>query len=230
MGFAIATLLAERGAHVWINDVDADAAHGAADRLGPAARSAAFDVTDREAVFAMVQHITEATGGPDVLVNNAGVLAPTPLAEISEAEWRRTLDVNLNGAFFCTQAVIGPMRAAGWGRIVNLASTAGKTVSTLGGAHYTTSKSGLLGLTRAAAKELAGDGITVNAVCPGLIDTEMARENADAEALAAFASSFPIPRLGQPREVAELVCFLASDRGAYITGAALDINGGDLMV
>jgi NAD(P)-dependent dehydrogenase (short-subunit alcohol dehydrogenase family) len=103
-------------------------------------------------------------------------------------------------------------------------------VSTLGGAHYTTSKAALLGLTRAAAKELGPYGITVNAVCPGLIDTELTRENASPADLDTYARSFPIQRLGQPVEVADLICFLASDQAGYITGASLDINGGDLMV
>ncbi len=122
------------------------------------------------------------------------------------------------------------MKGQGYGRIVNLASTAGKTVSTLGGAHYTASKHGVLGLTRACALELAPHGITVNAVCPGLIDTEMAHENTTPERLEAYRSSFPIGRLGRPGEVADRVCFLASDSAAYITGSAYDIAGGDLMM
>jgi NAD(P)-dependent dehydrogenase (short-subunit alcohol dehydrogenase family) len=128
------------------------------------------------------------------------------------------------------QAVVPAMKAQGFGRVINLSSTAGKSVSTLGGAHYTASKAGLLGLTRAAAKELGPFGITVNAVCPGLIDTELTREHATPEELAAHARSFPIPRLGTAAEVADLICFLASDQAGYITGASLDINGGDLMI
>jgi NAD(P)-dependent dehydrogenase (short-subunit alcohol dehydrogenase family) len=103
-------------------------------------------------------------------------------------------------------------------------------VSTLGGAHYTTSKTGLLGLTRAAAKELGRFGITVNAVCPGMIDTELTRESATDERLEKLASGFPVPRLGTAIEVADLICFAASEQAAYITGASLDINGGDLMM
>ncbi len=121
------------------------------------------------------------------------------------------------------------MRAAGWGRIVNFSSTAGKNISTVGGAHYTAAKAGILGFTRRLAKESAEYGITVNSVCPGLIDTEMVRSTIDPERAKAYADSFPISRLGEPFEVAELVAFLASDRASYITGASLDINGGDLM-
>jgi 3-oxoacyl-[acyl-carrier protein] reductase len=114
--------------------------------------------------------------------------------------------------------------------VVNISSTAGRMVSTLGGAHYTASKTGLLGLTRAAAKELGKLGITVNAVCPGMIDTELTREHATAERLAEYAARYPIPRIGTAREVAELICFAASEAAGYITGASLDINGGDLMM
>ena len=122
------------------------------------------------------------------------------------------------------------MQKEGWGRIVNLSSTAGKSVSTVGGAHYTAAKAGVLGFTRHLAKEVASDGITVNAVCPGLIDTEMVRSTIDEERTRQYADSFPIARLGRPEEVAELIAFLASDKAAYITGASLDINGGDLTI
>ena len=122
------------------------------------------------------------------------------------------------------------MQTAGWGRIVNFSSTAGKSVSTVGGAHYTAAKAGILGFTRHLASEVARYGITVNAVCPGLVDTEMVRSTISDSRAQAYAAGFPIARLGEPREVAELVAFLASDRAAYITGASLDINGGDLMI
>jgi len=122
------------------------------------------------------------------------------------------------------------MKAQHYGRIVNVSSTAGRTVSTLGGAHYTASKAGLLGLTRAAAKEIGKFGITVNAVCPGMIDTELTHENASHELLERLAASFPIPRLGTAIEVADLICFLASEEAGYMTGTSIDISGGDLMM
>jgi 3-oxoacyl-[acyl-carrier protein] reductase len=122
------------------------------------------------------------------------------------------------------------MQGVGWGRIVNFSSSAGRQYSTLGGAHYTAAKAGVLGFTRHLAKEIADDGITVNAVCPGLIDTEMVRSTVGPERTKAYTDTFPIARLGEPWEVAELVAFLASDKAAYITGASLDINGGDLMM
>ncbi len=229
MGYAIAHRLAELGADLAVNDLDTAGAEEAARRLGPDVLAVPADVTSRESVRDMVAGTAQHFGRLDILVNNAGILFPTPLEQITEAEWRRTLDVNLTGVFFSTQAAIAPMKEGGYGRIVNLASTAGKTVSTLGGAHYTASKHGVLGLTRASALELAPHGITVNAVCPGLIDTEMAHENTTPERLEAYRTSFPIERLGRPEEVAHLVCFLASEAAGYITGSAYDIAGGDLM-
>jgi NAD(P)-dependent dehydrogenase (short-subunit alcohol dehydrogenase family) len=129
-----------------------------------------------------------------------------------------------------TKAVLPAMQAANYGRIINISSSAGRTVSTLGGAHYTASKAGMLGLTRAAAKELGKFGITVNAVCPGMIDTELTHENATPDLLERLATGYPVPRLGTPREVADLVCFVASEAAGYMTGTSLDINGGDLMM
>jgi NAD(P)-dependent dehydrogenase (short-subunit alcohol dehydrogenase family) len=188
------------------------------------------DVADAATVRQIVERARDRFGRLDILVNNAALARATRFEQISEEEWRRTMDVNLTAAFLCIRAVLPAMKEAGYGRVVNLSSTAGKSVSTLGGAHYTASKAGLLGLTRAAAKELGRYGITVNAVCPGLIDTELTREHATAEELERHARGFPIQRLGTAQEVADLVCFLASERAGYITGASLDINGGDLMI
>ena len=233
MGRAVAERLAAGGARIVANDLNPDSARRTANALtnaGQDAIAAPGDVTDPAAVRAMFAAALERYGALHVLVNNAGILFPTPVEDIPLTEWNAVIGVNLTGTFLCSQQAIGPMRDAGWGRIVNFSSTAGKNISTVGGAHYTAAKAGVLGFTRHLAKEVAAYGITVNAVCPGLIDTEMVRDVISPERADAYAGSFPISRLGQPGEVAELVAFLASDRAAYITGASLDINGGDLMI
>lgn len=193
------------------------------------ALAAVGDITRASDCDAVVQLALERFGRIDILVNAAGVLRPSGLLEMSEQEWDLVVGVNLKGAFLASRAAAAPMVTQGWGRIVHFSSTAGKTVSTLGGSHYTAAKHGVLGLTRALAKELAPHGITVNAVCPGLVDTEMAREAVPAEVLARFAASFPVARLGTAEEVADLVAYLVSDSAGYITGAAIDINGGDFL-
>lgn len=230
MGTAIAAALSDLGAAVALNDRTVESLFQLRDRLETRSVAVAADVTSKTEVETMVASVEEQIGTIDILVNNAGVLRPTKIVEIEEAEWDFVVDVNLKGAFLCSQAVIPGMRERGWGRIVNLSSTAGKSVSTMGGAHYTAAKAGVLGLTRHIASEVAQDGITVNAVCPGLIDTNMTRTTITTAEADAYAASFPIPRLGRPDEVADLIAFLVTDRAAYITGASLDINGGDLMV
>jgi len=233
MGAATARLFAEHGAAVVVNDLEAAAAEEVARELrGGGAKALAFacSVLDGPKVEQLVRTAIETFGRVDILVNNAGVLRPTRVEGISEEEWDFVVDVSLKGAFLCAKAVIAHMKRQGWGRIVNMSSSAGRSVSTLGGCHYTAAKAGLLGLSRALAKELAPFGVTVNAVCPGLIDTEMVRRTCPPERIAAYERSFPIPRLGRPEEVADLVLFLACDESSYSPGASLDINGGDLMI
>jgi 3-oxoacyl-[acyl-carrier protein] reductase len=233
MGAACARRLAEDHAAVVLFDVRPDPLEPVAEdvrRIGAQADGVAGDLSRPEDVDAAVERALERFERLDVLVNAAGVAASTRFFDLTLDEWSHVLDVNLTGAFLVTQAAARPMREQRSGSIVHFSSTAGKTVSTLGGAHYTVSKHGVLGLVRAAAKELAAFGITVNAVCPGLIDTPMVHAFTDAEQRAAYAETFPIARLGTPEEVADLVAFLGSPQASYITGAAVDINGGDLMV
>jgi len=214
---------------VAVNDLDPERAAQVAAGCGSDGLAVPGDVAQAATVRSIVERVRAAYGRLDVLVTCAGILYPTRFPAIQAEEWRRTIEVNLDAVFFCMQAVVPAMAERGWGRIVNISSTAGKSVSTLGGAHYTASKAGVLGLTRAAAKELAPLGITVNAVCPGLIDTEMVRANVAPDRLEAYRTSFPIQRLGTPEEVAALVSYLTSDEAGYITGASTDINGGDLL-
>ena len=230
MGRAVAQRLVEGGASVVVNDRNADNARKVADALGDTAMAAPGDVTVKAEVDAVVKQTIERFGALHILVNNAGILFSTTLADMGEDEWDLVIDVNMKGTYLFSRAALPHMKETGWGRIVNFSSTAGKAVSTLGGPHYTAAKAGILGLTRATAKEFAPFGITVNAVCPGLVNTEMVQENISPERLQKYLDSFPISRICDPSEVAELVAFLASDHAAYITGTSLDINGGDLMI
>jgi NAD(P)-dependent dehydrogenase (short-subunit alcohol dehydrogenase family) len=230
LGRAAAARLHERGARVAVNVRDAARAEQVAREIGERARPVSGDVAAPDGPDAIVRKTLEMFGRIDILVNNAALPLTTRFEQITPDEWRRAIEVNLTAPFLLIQAALPTMKAQGYGRIVNIASTAGRMVSTLGGAHYTSSKTGLLGLTRAAAKELGRYGITVNAVCPGMIDTELTRESASGDVLETLARGFPVPRLGTAREVADLICFAASERAGYITGASLDINGGDLMM
>ncbi len=227
MGRTIAETLAREGVHVVFSDIDGEKVQSVAGSIKALGRKT--DVTNEEDVGNMVQDTIERYGTVDILVNNAGILRPTRIDSITKEEWDLVLDVNLNGTFLCTKAVLKTMKEKRFGRIVNMSSSAGRSVSTLGGAHYTAAKAGILGFTRAVAKEVASYGITANAICPGLIDTDMVRSECSPERIEAYENSFPIPRLGTPQEVADLVLFLVTN-APYITGAAIDINGGDLMM
>jgi 3-oxoacyl-[acyl-carrier protein] reductase len=180
-----------------------------------------LDVTDDASVAAFVTRV----GRVDVLVNNAGVAGLTaPVEEYPVDEWRRVLDVNLTGTFLCTRRCIPPMRERGYGRIVNIASIAGKEGNANMSA-YSASKAGVIALTRSAGKELARSGILVNCVVPAVFDTGLTHA-ASAEEQELFASRVPLGRMGRPEELAELVAWLASERCSFSTGAVFDISGG----
>lgn len=232
LGRAAALRFLERGAKVALHVRDQARAEATANDLRPngICVPVSGDLEDEHVPQHIVQQVLARFGRFDVLVNNAALPYTTRFEQITPEEWRRALAVNLTAPFLLTRAVLPAMKSQRYGRIVNISSTAGRMVSTLGGAHYTTTKTGLLGLTRAAAKELGHYGITVNAVCPGMIDTELTRDSATAQELERYARGYPIPRLGTAREVADLICFAASEAAGYITGAVFDINGGDLMM
>ena len=230
LGRAAAERLLERGASVAVNVRDRERAEAVVRALGGASLAIPGDVGAEGMPEELVRRTLERFGRVDILVNNAALPLTTRFEQISAAEWRRAVEVNLTAPFLLTRAVLPAMKAQQYGRVVNISSTAGRMVSTLGGAHYTATKTGLLGLTRAAAKELGRYGITVNAVCPGMIDTELTRESATTEELERHARGYPIPRLGTAREVADAICFAASEAAGYITGAVFDVNGGDLMM
>jgi NAD(P)-dependent dehydrogenase (short-subunit alcohol dehydrogenase family) len=230
LGRAAAERLHERGASVAINVRDRERAESLAQSLGARAIAVPGDIAAPGVPEEIVRLTLERFGRVDILVNNAAFARSTRFSDLSADEFRAALEVNLTAPFLLTKAVLPAMKAQHYGRIINISSSAGRMVSTLGGAHYTASKAGLLGFTRAAAKELGKFGITVNAICPGLIDTELTRENASAELLERVVASYPVPRLGTTLEVADLICFAASEAAGYITGASFDINGGDLMM
>lgn len=230
LGRAAAERFHERGASVAVNVRDRARAEDLAEAIGERVVAVPGDIAAPGVAEEIVRMTLDRFGRIDVLVNNAALALSTRLPDLTAEEWRAVLEVNLTAPFLLTNAALPAMQSQGYGRIINISSSAGRMVSTLGGAHYTASKAGLLGFTRAAAKELGKFGITVNAVCPGMIDTELTREHANDELLQRLAASYPIPRLGTAREVADLICFAASESAGYITGASFDINGGDLMM
>jgi len=230
LGRATAERLYERGASVAVHVRDQARAEAIVQSLGERAFAVAGDLANTNVPETIVTRALDRFGRVDILVNNAALALTTRFPDLDADEWRAALEVNLTAPFLLTKAALPAMKAQHYGRIVNVSSSAGRTVSTLGGAHYTASKAGLLGLTRAAAKELGKFGITVNAVCPGMIDTELTRESASQEVLARLAASYPVPRLGTAVEVADLICYVASEEAGYITGTSLDITGGDLMM
>ncbi len=233
IGRAIAERFAADGAQVVVADLDVARAEATADSIlasGGLAIAIRTDVTVPGDAEALAAAVVARFGRIDALVNNAGILRSTRAADVTPDEWHLVVDVNLTGAFLCARAAYPALRDSGHGRIVNVASMAGRATSTLGGVHYTTAKAGVLGLTRHLAREWARDGITVNAISPGIVDTPMVRDSTDAERMAKVLDSIPLGRLAEPAEIASLVTFLASDEAAYITGANVDIHGGELII
>ena len=234
MGRATALTLAAEGARVVVNDVDAARAAAVVSEImdaGGEAISALADISDLHQVQEMVQTTVDLFGTVDFLINNAGILRTTsPLEEISDAEWDLMMAVNVKGAFNCTKAVLPILKAKRSGKIVNISSSAGRSTSTFGGAHYTTAKAAVLGLTRHTAREAAPYNINVNAVAPGSMDTEMVRELATPAHMERERQGIPIGRLGTAQDEANLVAFLCSEESAYIAGATIDINGADLLL
>ena len=233
LGLQIAEALGEMGAKLALTarkKDELDHAVGHLANMGIAAHAFACDIGKRDGIPGVFDQMLAKLGRVDILVNNAAHAGSTRFEQLGVEEWRLALETNMTAPFLMMRAALPAMKAQQYGRIINISSSAGRMVSTLGGAHYTASKAGLLGLTRAAAKELGRFGVTVNAICPGMIDTELTREHASAELLQRLAASYPVPRLGRPLEVADLICFVASEATGYITGASFNINGGDLMM
>lgn len=228
IGAAIARDLAAAGARVVVNyRTQRDAAAAVVAEIiaaGGAAEALAFDVADAAAVDTALRDVAARLGNVDILINNAGVSADGLILRTSEEAWDRVLDVNLKGVFNCTKAVTRGMMRARTGRIVNISSVVG-FMGNIGQSTYAAAKAGVIGFTKAAARELASRDITVNAVAPGLIATDML-EGMQAAARDMVLALVPLRRLGTPEEVAAAVTFLAGPGGAYITGQVIHINGG----
>ena len=226
IGRAIARRLGEQGAVV-IAAARGDHADDTAREIvaaGHTAEAVSLDVTDGGAVQKMPGEIVERHGRLDIVVSNAGIARDQLVMRMKREDWDVVIATNLTAAFTCTQAVLRPMIKQRGGRIITISSVVGQ-MGNAGQVNYAASKAGLIGMSKALAREVASRGITVNVVAPGLIDTEMTRALAE-ETSGAWTSRIPIGRLGTPEDVANAVCFLASDEAAYITGQVVAVNGG----
>jgi NAD(P)-dependent dehydrogenase (short-subunit alcohol dehydrogenase family) len=233
IGREIAMAFCAQGALVAVNDITPINLDQTVEQIrssGGTVIDFVTDISKKMPVQAMVSQILDEWGRIDILVNNAGVEPHAPLLDLDAWDWQRTIDVNLSGAFYTTQTVGRVMREQGGGVIVNIASIAGRAHGLKDRAAYVASKMGLIGLTREAARELAAYNIRVNAVCPGVIETEMTAELRKNQALVdKWLEDIPQNRLGQPHDVAGLVMFLCSQEASYITGQAINVDGGKVM-
>lgn len=229
IGAGIAVEMAKAGATVIVNDYDERAAKEIAEQLaadGYSAHAVTGDITDEETVQRIVEECERLGGGVDVLVNNAGITGKQHFEDIDPATWNRVLSVNLTAPFALSAAVIPGMKKKGSGRIINIASIAGIRVSVLGGAAYTASKAGVLGLTRHLASELAPSNITVNAILPGVTLTPLVEQATDEARRTKVAASVPLGRMGTPSDIGRLAVYLAGESSSYITGVSIPVDGG----
>lgn len=231
LGKATAKLFAEHGATVAILDLNADqAAAAAADLPGTGHVGLACNVTDKAACQAVADELVAKWGAVDILVNNAGITQPLKIMDIMPENYDAVLDVNLRGTLYMSQALIPHFRARKAGSVVNLSSvSAQRGGGIFGGPHYSAAKAGILGLTKAMARECAPDGVRFNAICPGFIATDITAGKLTEEMRASVLAGIPMGRAGTADDVAGCALFLASDLSAYVTGSEVDVNGGSLI-
>jgi NAD(P)-dependent dehydrogenase (short-subunit alcohol dehydrogenase family) len=230
LGFATAKLMAAQGARVAILDLARAEPQAAAAKLGTGHLGLVADVTDKASCDAAAAAVHKAFGRIDILINNAGITQPVKTLEITGADYDRILDVSLRGTLYMSQAVLPAMRAHKSGAIVCISSvSAQRGGGIFGGPHYSAAKAGVLGLARAMAREFGIDGIRVNCITPGLIETDITQGKLTPERKVQIAADIPLARLGRADDVAGACLFLASDLSAYCTGITLDVNGGMLI-
>jgi NAD(P)-dependent dehydrogenase (short-subunit alcohol dehydrogenase family) len=230
LGYATARLMAAQGARVAVLDLTRAEPAAAANRLGEGHLGLVADVTDKASCEAAVAEVLKACGRVDVLVNNAGITQPRKTVDITGADYDAVLDVSLRGTLYMSQAVIPAMQRQRAGSIVCISSvSAQRGGGILGGPHYSAAKAGVLGLARAMARELGPDGVRVNSITPGLIETDISKGKLSDDRKAEIAETIPLARLGVPSDIAGACVFLASDLSLYCTGITLDVNGGMLI-
>ena len=232
IGRAVAEKLAKDGESVVVNDLEVEAARDAVARIekeGGRATAAPGNVSDPEDVRRIVETVREAYGPVEVLVNNAGFLQQQPFVDLTIEDFDRMISVHLRGTFFCIHAVLPEMLSAGRGIVVNIASQLGQ-IGAEGLAHYAAANAGIIGLTKSLAREVSAQGVRVNAVAPGPVNTPLVIDNLPEEWRENKAAELPLGRFGEPHEVAETVSFLASDAAALYVGQTLGPNSGDVML
>jgi len=226
MGRAVVQSLFDLGCRVALVDIDASALNSLQQRYGARALSLPCDIRDAADVLRAHDVLTRHWASVDILVNNAGVLSNHKIEATTEREWRQVLSVNLDGAMWWSQCVVAGMKAAGWGRIVNVGSLASKTGGLTAGTSYAVSKGALAALTFSLARELAPHGVTANAVAPAYVRTPMVTEQLNESQRQALLQQIPVGRFCEPEEFAHVIAFLVSPLSGFITGEVIDLNGG----